>query len=55
MLDPEAKGDRLEQELQVLVSALTLKKLPCFWTSIFSPEEWGYPLLCSALSPVLRD
>lgn len=46
MLDPEAKGDCLEQELQVPVSVVTLMKLPCFWTSIFSPEECGYP--CSA-------
>lgn len=28
MLDPEAKGDCLEQELQVPVSAVTLMKLP---------------------------
>lgn len=28
MLDPEAKGNHLEQELQVPVLAVTLKKLP---------------------------
>lgn len=46
MLDPEAKGDRLEQEFQVPVSAVTLKNLPYVFGLPFYHLKNGATLCC---------